>query len=96
MLGAPGLPLPGPAPLKLPIPLAGGAGSNQEAGEAHCVAEPEVSPLRLPADPCSAALMEHKVFVQSVFWKLNCFDQPGVELGKQLLMSKTGNLNEEI
>ena len=42
------------------------------------------------------ALMEHKVFVQSVFWNLNCFDQPGVELGKQLLLSKINNVNEKI
>ena len=30
------------------------------------------------------ALYEHKVFVQSVIWEINAFDQPGVELGKQL------------
>ncbi len=42
------------------------------------------------------ALMEHKVYVQSVFWNLNCFDQPGVELGKQLLLSKTGNISGKI
>lgn len=30
------------------------------------------------------ALYEHKVFVQSVVWNLNPFDQMGVELGKQL------------
>lgn len=30
------------------------------------------------------ALYEHKVFVQSVLWNLNPFDQPGVELGKCL------------
>ncbi|MCS2609151.1 glucose-6-phosphate isomerase [Halomonas dongshanensis] len=30
------------------------------------------------------ALYEHKVFVQSVLWNVNPFDQPGVELGKQL------------
>ncbi len=30
------------------------------------------------------ALYEHKVFVQSVIWNLNPFDQFGVELGKQL------------
>ena len=52
-----------------------------------------VSPYNLGA---LMALMEHKVFVQSVFWNLNCFDQPGVELGKQMLLSKTSNLNEEI
>ena len=30
------------------------------------------------------ALYEHKVFVQSVLWNINSFDQWGVELGKQL------------
>jgi glucose-6-phosphate isomerase len=30
------------------------------------------------------ALYEHKVFVQSVLWNVNPFDQWGVELGKQL------------
>jgi len=30
------------------------------------------------------ALYEHKVFVESVIWQLNAFDQWGVELGKQL------------
>ncbi len=33
------------------------------------------------------ALYEHKVFVQSVLWNINPFDQPGVELGKQLANS---------
>lgn len=30
------------------------------------------------------ALYEHKIFVQGVIWKINSFDQWGVELGKQL------------
>jgi len=30
------------------------------------------------------ALYEHMVFVQSVIWNINCFDQPGVELGKKM------------
>jgi glucose-6-phosphate isomerase len=30
------------------------------------------------------ALYEHKVFVQSVLWDINAFDQFGVELGKQI------------
>ena len=30
------------------------------------------------------ALYEHKVFVESVAWDINAFDQWGVELGKQL------------
>jgi glucose-6-phosphate isomerase len=30
------------------------------------------------------AMYEHKVFVQSVVWNINPFDQWGVELGKQL------------
>jgi glucose-6-phosphate isomerase len=30
------------------------------------------------------ALYEHKVFVESVIWNINAFDQWGVELGKSL------------
>jgi glucose-6-phosphate isomerase len=30
------------------------------------------------------ALYEHKIFTQGVIWRLNSFDQWGVELGKQL------------
>jgi glucose-6-phosphate isomerase len=32
------------------------------------------------------ALYEHKVFTQGVLWNINSFDQPGVELGKQLAL----------
>jgi len=38
------------------------------------------------------ALYEHKVFVQSVVWNINPFDQWGVELGKQL----AGNILPEL
>ncbi|MER2512032.1 MAG: glucose-6-phosphate isomerase [Nitrosomonas ureae] len=40
------------------------------------------------------ALYEHKVFVQSVIWNINPFDQWGVELGKQLagkILAELGN-----
>lgn len=30
------------------------------------------------------ALYEHMIFTQSVIWNINCFDQPGVELGKSI------------
>jgi len=40
-----------------------------------------ISPHRLGA---LVALYEHKVFVQSVVWGINAFDQWGVELGKEL------------
>lgn len=30
------------------------------------------------------ALYEHMIYVQSVIWNINCFDQPGVELGKRM------------
>ncbi len=36
------------------------------------------------------ALYEHKVFVQSVIWDINPFDQWGVELGKQLAVDLVG------
>lgn len=42
---------------------------------------PDLSPRSLGA---LVALYEHKVFVQSVIWGINAFDQWGVELGKQI------------
>ncbi len=42
---------------------------------------PDLSPRSLGA---LVALYEHKVFVQSVIWGVNAFDQWGVELGKQI------------
>lgn len=42
---------------------------------------PKLTPYTLGA---LIALYEHKVFVQSIIWDINCFDQWGVELGKQL------------
>jgi glucose-6-phosphate isomerase len=33
------------------------------------------------------ALYEHSVYVQSVIWGVNAFDQWGVELGKQIASS---------
>lgn len=30
------------------------------------------------------AMYEHMVYTQSVIWNINCFDQPGVELGKSI------------
>jgi glucose-6-phosphate isomerase len=38
------------------------------------------------------ALYEHKVFVQSVIWDVNAFDQWGVELGKRLASELTDTL----
>jgi glucose-6-phosphate isomerase len=40
-----------------------------------------ISPRRLGA---LIAMYEHKVYVQSVLWGINGFDQWGVELGKEL------------
>ena len=48
------------------------------------------------------ALYEHKIYVQGVIWKINSFDQFGVELGKQLaknilpeLLDKTKPLSHD-
>jgi glucose-6-phosphate isomerase len=38
------------------------------------------------------ALYEHKVFVESVIWGINAFDQWGVELGKHLAEAYAENL----
>ena len=42
---------------------------------------PRLDPFTLGA---LLALYEHKVFVESVIWNINPFDQWGVEYGKQL------------
>ncbi len=41
----------------------------------------KISPQQLGA---LIALYEHKTFVQSIVWRINAFDQWGVELGKQM------------
>ena len=41
------------------------------------------------------ALYEHKVFVQSVLWNINAFDQWGVEKGKQIANEVLPILNGE-
>ena len=41
------------------------------------------------------ALYEHKVFVQSVIWNINPFDQWGVELGKQMSGEIFAAMNDE-
>lgn len=49
----------------------------------------QMSPAALGA---LVALYEHKVFVQSVIWGINAFDQWGVELGKTLARSMSDGL----
>jgi glucose-6-phosphate isomerase len=41
------------------------------------------------------ALYEHKVFVQGTIWRINSFDQWGVELGKVLASRIAGELEEQ-
>ncbi|HAR91224.1 MAG TPA: glucose-6-phosphate isomerase, partial [Gammaproteobacteria bacterium] len=40
------------------------------------------------------ALFEHQVYVQSIIWDINAFDQWGVELGKTLAKSMQGALTD--
>ncbi len=42
------------------------------------------------------AMYEHKIFVQSVIWNINAFDQWGVELGKQLAKAILPELKDEM
>jgi glucose-6-phosphate isomerase len=68
--------------------LHGRSGEGVTAHQVHEGGRP-VSMLVLPRlDPASlgalVALYEHKVFVQSVLWDINAFDQFGVELGKRI------------
>jgi len=39
------------------------------------------------------AAYEHKVFVQGLLWRLNSFDQPGVEKGKKIALNVLDSLN---
>jgi glucose-6-phosphate isomerase len=48
-----------------------------------------LTPRRLGA---LIALYEHRLFVQSVCWGVNAFDQWGVELGKELARKITAEL----
>jgi glucose-6-phosphate isomerase len=65
--------------------------AGHDASEPHRV-HPGSRPLSLIAfprlDPATlgaiVALHEHKVFVESVLWDINPFDQWGVELGKKI------------
>ncbi len=41
------------------------------------------------------ALYEHKVFVQSVIWEINAFDQWGVELGKKLALDILNHIENQ-
>ena len=41
------------------------------------------------------ALYEHSVFVQGAIWGINCFDQWGVELGKQLAQRIVPELTDD-
>jgi glucose-6-phosphate isomerase len=71
--------------------FARGRGAEEVEGQAHKV-HPGDRPANIlllgQLDPHSLgaliALYEHKVFVQSVIWGINPFDQWGVELGKAL------------
>jgi glucose-6-phosphate isomerase len=40
-------------------------------------------------------MYEHKIFTQSVIWRINAFDQWGVELGKQLARNILHRLEDE-
>lgn len=53
---------------------------------------PEQNPFYLGA---LLALYEHKIFVQSIIWQINAFDQWGVEFGKQLALDIFDNLNKK-
>lgn len=52
----------------------------------------QVTPYTLGA---LVALYEHKIFVQGAIWRLNSFDQWGVELGKQLAKRVLGDIGAE-
>ena len=68
--------------------LHGRSGEGVTAHQLHEGGRPVSMLLLQRLDPASlgalVALYEHKVFVQSVLWGINAFDQFGVELGKKI------------
>ena len=52
----------------------------------------ELTPYSLGA---LIALYEHKVFVQSVIWDINPFDQWGVEMGKKIAVDTLDQIRGE-
>jgi glucose-6-phosphate isomerase len=71
------------------LPAAGGASPAKLAPHrVHPGNRPSTTILFRRLDPGTLgrliALYEHKVFVESVIWGINAFDQWGVELGKRL------------
>jgi glucose-6-phosphate isomerase len=78
--------------------------SGRQESEIECLAPQKVHPGNRPSNillmkqltPHSLgsliALYEHKVFVQSVIWGINPFDQWGVELGKAMATQISGAL----
>lgn len=80
---------------------------GHEEGAAYELAKHKVIPGNKPSntlllDELNAqtlgsliAIYEHKVFVESVVWHINAFDQWGVELGKQLSETLYGALTSD-
>ena len=75
--------------------LVEGSGSNQNNHDNFIPGNMPLNHLQL--DSCSpytigalTALYEHKIFVQSVIWDINPFDQPGVTDTKQKFLSTVG------
>jgi glucose-6-phosphate isomerase len=68
--------------------MAGQVGADIPPQKVHSGDRPSSIVLFPRLDPATLgkliALYEHKVFVQSVVWGINAFDQWGVELGKKL------------
>jgi glucose-6-phosphate isomerase len=78
--------------------LHGRSDGSVTAHQVHEGSRP-VSVLLLPRlDPASlgalVALYEHKVYVQSVLWGINAFDQFGVELGKTIATEVLAQLRD--
>jgi glucose-6-phosphate isomerase len=78
--------------------LHGRSGEGVTAHQLHEGGRPVSMLLLQRLDPASlgalVALYEHKVFVQSVLWGINAFDQFGVELGKKIATEVLAQLRD--
>jgi glucose-6-phosphate isomerase len=80
--------------------LHGRSGEGVTAHQVHEGSRPQTLVVLPRLEPSTlgalVALYEHKVYVQSVLWGINAFDQFGVELGKKIATEVLGQLRDPV
>jgi glucose-6-phosphate isomerase len=80
--------------------LHGRSGEGTTAHQVHEGSRPQTLVVLPRLEPSTlgalVALYEHKVYVQSVLWGINAFDQFGVEVGKKIATEVLGQLRDPV